>query len=380
MVPHSNTSAPCANGMRSDLYGEHQTAEQLVRPDVQYQELIRNLGGGQALRALRRSAVQPGELSADLEQERTREEKQVFAADIARLNKRILEARRGLLDPRGKIVQYWDMCSAAALMYTMFVTPYEVGMNLPTEFNSLFICNQVVTAIFVVDVIMQFFLPQKKRGANGSGDASFERRHWKLAKRYLLGYFTLDIVTIIPFDVLVWQGVFEGQVKMIKILRVLRLLKVAKVLRASSIIQRWENTVAIPSTKQQLGGFAVLTIVLLHWFSCVWTLLAHLWTSQRVGQEAALEEELLSLSETQSHCFGCIAADASTMKYCRSQCLTPCERTALAKLTGALAENYHHHRQPRCRTEWGLHIRKHWPLHPELDRRSLGPIVPWAAC
>ncbi len=46
----------------------------------------------------------------------------------------------------------------------------------------------------------------------------------------------------------------------------MRLLKVAKVLRASTIIQRWQNRFAIQSTKQTLGGFALATVILLHWF------------------------------------------------------------------------------------------------------------------
>ena len=49
-----------------------------------------------------------------------------------------------------------------------------------------------------------------------------------------------------------------------------------QVLRASHLIQRWENSFAIQSTKQKLYGFALFTCVLLHWFACLWALLANL--------------------------------------------------------------------------------------------------------
>ena len=57
-------------------------------------------------------------------------EKKVFEQDIARLKTRLRNQSRGLLDPKGDFVQYWDMVTAGALMFTMFVTPYEVGLNL----------------------------------------------------------------------------------------------------------------------------------------------------------------------------------------------------------------------------------------------------------
>ena len=167
-----------------------------------FQELLRSLGGGGALKRLR-EATMFKDAHAALVQETADRKK--FHEDIALLNSRLADQRRGLLNPRGLFVQYWDMATACALLFTMWVTPYEVGLDLPTEFNGLFIANCLVGVIFLCDIFIQFVLPQPIRGTDKRGETSYERRHWRLARRYVMGWLPLDIVTVIPFDVLVWQ-------------------------------------------------------------------------------------------------------------------------------------------------------------------------------
>ena len=288
-----------------------------------FQALLRQYGGGSALKQLR-DANRLGN-NKEIADAVEREE---FEDDIQRLRKRLADQKRGLLDPRGTFVQCWDMVTTVSLVYTMFVTPFEVGLDLQTAFDKLFVCNVLIGIIFSADVVIQFVLPVPLKGTQLRGESAFERRHWKLAQRYLTSWFLIDVVTVIPFDVLVWQGVFSGEVKMIKILRVLRLLKLVKVLRASSIIQRWENSFAIQSTKQTLGGFAFGTIVLLHWMACSWALLASLSLPQRLGSEQAIANEMLTMMSTQDGCTGCFPDDPSTAEFCASPCLTACERSA----------------------------------------------------
>jgi hypothetical protein len=224
----------------------------------------------------------------------------------------------------------------------------------------------LVTVVFFCDVCVQFFLPVPKKGSSERGDSAYERRHWRLTKRYLLGFFWIDVVTIIPFDVLVWQGVLTGEVKMIKILRVMRLLKVAKVLRASTIIQRWENSIAIQSTKQTLGGFGTFTIILVHWFACFWSLLAQVLQSpQREGREGALEAELRLLVELRGdECTGCLSDDTSTLPFCEAPCLSECEREALASVLGEPIEFIFHSEAWTCRAAVTGHLTSNFADEP----------------
>lgn len=124
-------------------------------------------------------------------------------------------------------------------------------------------------------------------------------------------------------------------------------------MRASTIIQRWENSFAIQSTKQTLTAFACTTVALLHWVACLFALLANLQMPQRFGTDGLhlteLEANLLTLMESDSGCTGCLPSDPSTQAICDQRCLTACERTALASMR-AQPEGYVFYTEPwTCR-------------------------------
>ena len=87
-----------------------------------FQDLMRMLGGGSAMSKL--EAVDGGG-SATFADPKT------FRKDVARLKARFRDEGRGLLNPRDKKVQYWDLITGMALLFTMFVTPFEVRSVVP---------------------------------------------------------------------------------------------------------------------------------------------------------------------------------------------------------------------------------------------------------
>jgi hypothetical protein len=102
---------------------------------------------------------------------------------------------RGLLKPKGTFVQTWDMVTASGLLFTLFVTPFEVGMDLPTSVShsgpaTLFVLNQIVTLIFAFDIAVNFVLPVP------TGQGSYERQHAALAWRYAKSWFFLDMCVL----------------------------------------------------------------------------------------------------------------------------------------------------------------------------------------
>ena len=247
---------------------------------------------------------------------------------------------RGLLKPRGKFVQRWDIATASALTYTLFITPFEVGMDLPTSLDGslgvLFVVNQIVALIFLIDIGVNFVLPTMNKSGR------YERRHSALAYNYLKGWFTIDVGTIIPFDLFAFAGWIPANAKSIRLLRVLRLFKVMKVLRASSIIQRWEHSVHISSSTQSILKYSLLALVMLHWISCAFAMLPRLQQPQmqylgiaRETLEAALLDRLDVPTLNGYPCTGCIASDPSTTAHCTSGCLSRCEREIVAELSGA---------------------------------------------
>ena len=67
--------------------------------------------------------------------------------------------RRLLIDPRtSHFLLPWDTVMSSALIFTTFVTPFEVALLGESVKLQLYIVNRVVDGIFVTDLVLQFFL------------------------------------------------------------------------------------------------------------------------------------------------------------------------------------------------------------------------------
>ena len=182
-----------------------------------------------------------------------------------------------LIMPESKLMQKWDMVTINALLFTAVVTPYEVAC-LETELNVLFFINRMVDCIFIVDMGLSFcvaFRAPKKDG--GAWVKDMKKIRWN----YLKGWFPIDLLSILPFDILALPsvGALSGGLsilKIIRIIRLMRLLKLFRVLKASRIYKRWEARISIPYSYIELIRFTILLIVMGHWMACAWAIIAEL--------------------------------------------------------------------------------------------------------
>jgi len=185
---------------------------------------------------------------------------------------------RLLLLPESSYMGSWDMVTLSALMFTAFVTPFEVAL-LSTDslygqistWDLLFTANRLVDLVFFKDMIMQFFLAYRVQ-SKGGGAGLLVRNFKAIRHNYLTSWFTLDLVSIIPFD---WVAQLTGgngleSLKLIKIIRLLRLLKLARIFKASRIFKRLESRLSISYSVIGLMKFGVLLIVVGHWMACAW--------------------------------------------------------------------------------------------------------------
>uniref|UniRef100_A0A7S2CQW0 Ion transport domain-containing protein n=1 Tax=Haptolina brevifila TaxID=156173 RepID=A0A7S2CQW0_9EUKA len=262
--------------------------------------------------------------------------------DVDLLNSRLHSTNALLLNPNGKRMQYWDLCTLSALAFTATVTPYEVCMMWgPSKVGALFVINQCINFIFIVDICCNFFLPFKAPLSHGGG---WVKDHTRIAAHYAKGWFVIDVCSVFPVDVLMVAGVLGSEeigsdngnngtqmLQMVRMLRLLRLIKLARILRASRIFSRWENSISISYPQRSLITWTVLIAMVLHWMACSLGLVAQLHTSLRTPSvtaevSARIEAERQGLTTTGSECFGCVYGDHFGMaRYCESPCLTPCE-------------------------------------------------------
>lgn len=143
--------------------------------------------------------------------------------------------------PDSCAMQFWDVLIFSALIWTAVVTPFEVAFM---EYNftsnpSLYCLNWIVNVAFMLDMVLQFFLPVCLE------DGSITYKNAEIARYYLLGWFTPDLVSIIPFDQL---GVKRG--RSLRVVRLCRLVKLVRLLRSSRILNRWETSIALSRARR----------------------------------------------------------------------------------------------------------------------------------
>ena len=89
----------------------------------------------------------------------------------------------------------------------------------------------------------------------------------KIAKHYLRGWFAIDLVSVVPFDLLgnVVGSDSLGQLKILRLIRLLRLIKLARVIRASRLFKRWEMSTDVSYSTLSMFKHFVVTTVATHW-------------------------------------------------------------------------------------------------------------------
>ena len=179
-----------------------------------------------------------------------------------------------VIDPRdNSFMARWDVLMLVLLMYTALVTPYEVAF-LETQFNFLFVLNRCVDTLFIIDMGINFCL----------GYVDPVRNVWvfeqsRIVRKYALGWFSIDFVSCLPFDLvgmfLPSEGMNLSQLKLLRVVRLFRLIKLLRILRSGRIVQRIQSTTGLSFSMYALSKMLVGVLIVVHWLACMWGIIRH---------------------------------------------------------------------------------------------------------
>lgn len=85
--------------------------------------------------------------------------------------------------------------------------------------------NRVIDCLFLIDIILTF------NSATLDDDYETEFDRCKITKNYLKGWFMIDLIAILPFDLLFAEGETKNLVRYIRIGRISKLFKLIKLAR-----------------------------------------------------------------------------------------------------------------------------------------------------
>lgn len=164
---------------------------------------------------------------------------------------------------------YWDVAGGCLLAVVTVLTPFEAGFLDSEPYDFLWVLNILMTTYFSFDMVLQFFIPFEKPTRFG--------RKWvtapgAIAKNYTRRWFWVDLVTVIPFEVIV-----PGQsLQALRTIRLLRLIKLLRLLRGFRITQRWQAEGGYSYRKTMLYWIFLIVVVISHWFACVLGIISRL--------------------------------------------------------------------------------------------------------
>jgi potassium voltage-gated channel Eag-related subfamily H protein 7 len=183
----------------------------------------------------------------------------------------LVERKWYILSPQMVMMQRWDLVTLLALVYTASVTPYEVGVlrNEPIYMKA---CNYCIDVIFLTDVIFNFFLAYFDTHVH---QWMYDQR--MIAIHYMEGWFTIDVISILPFDQILAGGGKFRSLRLLRLVRLTRILKLLRIVRAKRIASRirffqmFANNAVL-----RLCKFLGISLTLLHWTACIWAFVPEL--------------------------------------------------------------------------------------------------------
>lgn len=99
-----------------------------------------------------------------------------------------------LFYPESKYKGWWEFLITINLLVTCFVTPVSIAFSETDEGLSMMILNAIIDIFFVIDIIVTF------NSAFYTEDMELINNRKEITKLYLQGWFTIDLLAVIPFD------------------------------------------------------------------------------------------------------------------------------------------------------------------------------------
>jgi CRP-like cAMP-binding protein len=181
----------------------------------------------------------------------------------ARLHEKYVQ---GTIKLTSRFMIWWDVILASILCFTGIVTTFEVAF-LETAYDGLFFVNRIIDCLFLTDIWVEFHLAY----IDSSGRVVLHRG--SIYDRYVHGFFGIDLMTSIPFDMMFFiAGAGEG----LAILKMVRVLKLLKMIRAVRLFKRMEVKMNITSANMSLIRGVVAVVISVHWIACFWGFLPSL--------------------------------------------------------------------------------------------------------
>uniref|UniRef100_A0A8D2Q2F8 Potassium voltage-gated channel subfamily H member 7 n=1 Tax=Varanus komodoensis TaxID=61221 RepID=A0A8D2Q2F8_VARKO len=186
----------------------------------------------------------------------------------------------------------WDWLILLLVIYTAIFTPYSAAFLLNDSeeqkrrvcgysCNPLNMVDLIVDIMFIIDILINFRTTYVNKNEEVVSDPA------KIAIHYFKGWFLIDMVAAIPFDLLIFGSGSDETTTLIGLLKTARLLRLVRVARK---LDRYSEY-----------GAAVLMLLMCifaliaHWLACIWYAIGNVerhYLAPKIGWLDSLGEQL----------------------------------------------------------------------------------------
>ncbi|XP_026230378.1 potassium voltage-gated channel subfamily H member 6-like [Anabas testudineus] len=174
----------------------------------------------------------------------------------------------------------WDWVILLLVIYTAIFTPYSATFLLSDQEESgmqtcgyscspLDVVDLIVDIMFIVDIIINF------RTTYVNSNDEVVSQSSRIAVHYFKGWFLIDLVAAIPFDLLIYRSEEEETTTLIGLLKTARLLRLVRVARKLDRYSEYGTAVLF----LLMCTFALIA----HWLACIWYAIGNVERSTSAG-------------------------------------------------------------------------------------------------
>ena len=171
----------------------------------------------------------------------------------------------------------WDIFITVVLLFSCTITPVELALfeEVGTAWSAI---NWTIDALFLIDILVNF------NAAFYNDDYELIDDRAIIAKEYLRGWFTVDVVAILPFQLMTPSGGEAGDLvrisrigRMQKITKLLKLARLAKFAKSQSLnfCEGVMKLLNIHESTRMLFYFLFGFMGATHIIACFWIIFGH---------------------------------------------------------------------------------------------------------
>jgi hypothetical protein len=164
-----------------------------------------------------------------------------------------------IIRPEGYFRTRWDLIMMVLIVYYAITVPIQMGFN-PTQANAEKVFDNVANIMFIIDIFLNF-----RTGFTIGGDMVLDPD--VISRRYLKGWFFIDVVASVPIGLLLQGG---ENLQFNKLFRLMRIFKLLRLFRMSRIMEHLEAGSLMNPGVMRLMKLLVSMIVLWHWIACTY--------------------------------------------------------------------------------------------------------------